>query len=506
MLTIVDTPLGIAPALPQPRPGGLAPELEAALLPGAPDARARLARPDALAVTTGQQPGLFGGPLYTIYKALSARALAAELERRWQRPVVPVFWLAGDDHDYAEATTAAWLGGDGALVSAALDPRPADAPQRPMSREPVPDRVVELIGELAQTLPPGPAREDTVAWLSRHWRVDTTLGRAFGQALAEILGPLGILCFDPTAAPAKRRAAPIIVAAAGRAAELDRLLVERSAVLEAAGSPPGVKVGDGATLAFLDGPGGRDRLVTDGAGYRTRRGGEVLDQASLERIAAEAPERLSANVLLRPVVESTLLPTVAYLAGPGELRYLALAEVLYEPLGVARQLPTPRWSGVLVEPRVTRTLEKFGATLEELLGPAGVLDQRILRTLVPPDFEAAFADLRTALEAGYPRIVAVARQIDPTLEKPAASAQGGAVANLADLEKRLLGAQKRRQGELMGQLERARAAVRPNGAPQERVLGLPAVAGRYGFSFLEAVAEHVDAWFRRALEGASPSP
>lgn len=506
MLTIVDTPLGIAPAVPEPRAGGFPADLEAALLPGAPEARARLAQPGALVVTTGQQPGLFGGPLYTVHKALSARALALELERRWNRPVVPVFWLAGDDHDYAEATTSAWIGAEGSLVSAALEPRPADAAQRPMAREPVPQRAAELIAEIGQALPAGPAREAALGWLSRHWRADTTLAGAFGGALAEILAPFGILCFDPTAPAAKRRAAPVVVAAAARAAELDRLLVERSAALEAAGSPPGVKVGDGATLAFLDGPGGRDRLVLDGAGFRTRRGGEALDLAALERIAAAEPERLSANVLLRPVVESALLPTVAYLAGPGELRYLALAEVLYGPLGVGRQRPTPRWSGVLVEPRVTRTMEKLGVTLDELLGPAGAVEQRILRTLVPPDFEAAFADLRAAIDAGYPRLVAVARQIDPTLEKPAASAQGAALGGLAELEKRLLGAQKRRQGELMGQLERARASVRPGGAPQERVLGLASLAGRYGFSVLEPLADHIAAWYRGALEGASSTP
>src|SRR5690349_6109107 len=108
MLTIVDTPLGRRPAAPELRADGWRPELGPALLPGCEEAAARLALPGALAVTTGQQPGLFGGPLYTLYKALSARALARTLERRWGRPVVPVFWMAGDDHDFAEASTAAW--------------------------------------------------------------------------------------------------------------------------------------------------------------------------------------------------------------------------------------------------------------------------------------------------------------------------------------------------------------------------------------------------------------
>ena len=505
MLSYFDTPLGPRPEWPGSRPGGLAAELLPVFIGGTEDVRAKLRHPDVLAITTGQQPGLFTGPLYTIHKALSARALASLLERRWQRPVVPVFWLAGDDHDYAEATAAHWLGPDGALMSMALEPRPVAAPQRPMSREPVPARAVELLAELVTALPDGPARDQTIDWLGRHYRTDASLAQAFGGALAEVLGPLGILCFDATAPAAKAAAAPTILAAARRAGELDRLLVTRAADLEAAGQNPGVKVGDGATLAFLDGPGGRDRLVLDPAGYRTRRGGEMVSDPELARIAREEPTRLSPNVLLRPVIESALLPTVGYVAGPGELRYLALAEALYEPLGVVKQLAVPRWSGVVVEPRVTRSLEKFGATMAELFdGPAQV-EQRVLHGLVPPDFDPAFAEARQRIEAGYDRIMAVAKAIDPTLLKPAAATRSGALTGLGDLEKRLLQAQKRRQGEVMAQLDRARTAIRPGGAPQERVIGLPALAGRYGIGFLSELADHIDAWYRRALEGGAPT-
>lgn len=503
MLSYFDTPLGVTPEWPALRPGGVAASLETAFVGGTDEARDKLRRADVLVVTTGQQPGLFTGPLYTLHKALSARALAVLLERRWGRPVVPVFWLAGDDHDYAEAASAHWLGPDGALMSVALDPRPPEAPQRPMVREPVPARAVELLAELVTALPQGPARDQTIDWLGRHYRTDSTLADAFGGALAEVLGPLGIVCFDPTTPAAKAAAAPTILDAVHQAAALDRLLADRAADLDARGRSAGVKVGDGAVLAFLDGPGGRDRLLPDSGGFRTRRGGEVVSGADLARITREDPARLSPNVLLRPVVESAVLPTVGYVAGPGELRYLALAEVLYQPLRVPRQLPIPRWSGVVVEPRVTRSLEKFGATLPDLLAGGAEVERRVLHGLVPEDFDPAFAEARRTIEAAYDRVVAVAKAIDPTLEKPATSSRGGALTGLADLEKRLLQAQKRRQGELMTQLDRVRTAIRPGGAPQERVLGLPALTGRYGFGFLRDLADHIAAWYRRALEGGA---
>ena len=230
-----------------------------------------------------------------------------------------------------------------------------------------------------------------------------------------------------------------------------------------------------------------------------------MSGADLERIAREEPGRLSPNVLLRPVIESALVPTVGYIAGPGELRYLALAEALYQPLGVPKQIAVPRWSGVLVEPRVTRSLEKFGATVAELFDGGAEVERRVLHGLVPPDFDPAFAEAQQTIEAAYDRIVAVAKAIDPTLEKPATSSRSGALTGLGDLEKRLLQAQKRRQGEVMTQLDRARTAIRPGGSPQERVIGLPALAGRYGFGFLDQLADHIVAWYRRALEASAPT-
>ncbi|MEZ4456328.1 MAG: bacillithiol biosynthesis cysteine-adding enzyme BshC [Gemmatimonadales bacterium] len=499
-------PIGRAVRRSAPHPGGWDPALAPALLPGAEAAAARLAEPGALVVTTGQQPGLFGGPLSTLHKALSARGLARALERRWNRPVVPIFWVAGDDHDFAEGATASWFGADGRLDTGTLDPRPADAPMTPLAWEPMPAGVPALLERLGAALPPSPAREATLAWLGRHYRDGHTLGGAFAGAMAELLGPLGIVCFDSTAPAAKQAAAPHLLRALDQAAALDGDLARRAAELEAAGHDPGVKVGDGAALVFLDGTLGRDRLTREGDGFATRRSGERLRRADLDRIAADAPDRLSPNVLLRPVVEAAILPTVAYLAGPGELRYLRLAEALYRPLGVPRQTPVPRWSGLVLERRVTRTLEKLDFRLEELLGPAAPLEQRLLRRLAPADFEPAFAELRHALQAGFARTAAVAQEIDPTLKTPADRAGVAALNGVADLEKRLLQAQKRRQGELIDQLGRARDAVLPGNQPQERVIGPAALLGRYGFDLLTDLAGHIDHWFAAALEaGQAPA-
>ena len=359
-LRIVTTPLATPLGWPEPREGGLAPALRDALVPvaGTEAAMARLALPGALAVTTGQQPGLFGGPLYSLHKLLSAVILARRLETRWARPVVPVFWSAGDDHDFAEANHAAWLTADGALSTVVLRERAPDAVLTPLYREPLGPEILPLLDRLAAEVPAG---GDMLARLRQHYRPEATMGASCTGFLAELFAPFGVVVFDATRPAAKAAQAPLLLEALRQAAPLEQALVARAAELRAAGADPGVLVGDGATLVMIEGERGRDRLVRHGDGFRTRRSGEDFTLAQLAEAAAAEPRRLSANVLLRPVVESALLPTVAYVAGPGELRYLPLAAPLYQALGVPRQRPVPRWSGLVVEPRVDRTLGKAEA-------------------------------------------------------------------------------------------------------------------------------------------------
>jgi bacillithiol biosynthesis cysteine-adding enzyme BshC len=502
-LRIVDTPLATpVPAL-APRADRWRPELEPALLPGpgASGASARLRETGALVVTTGQQPGLFVGPAYVIHKALSARALARQLTDRWRRPVVPVYWVPGDDHDLAEVARASWIAGDGARVTAELAARPADAPLTPLWRQPLGEQITGLINTLEQSLPASDDREHIVAWLRRHYRPGATVAGAFGLALAELLAPLGVLCLDSTHPAVKAAARPLLLRALEEAAPLEADLSAHAEELSAMRIETGVTVGDGAALVFVDGPLGRDRLVRDDGGFHLRRGRERLSLADVARLSAEDPCRLSANVLLRPVLESALLPTVAYVAGPGELRYLELARPIYQRLGIPRQVPVPRWSGLVVEPRVTRLLDKLGATLDELSEP-GLLEERIARAALPPETAAAFATLRDLVTRGYDPVIRTAAAVDPTLERPAAAAKGQALHAVGELEKKLLQHARKREALELAQVARARDSVRPGGKPQERVLTLAGFLARYGTGLLGDLASHVDGWYARALEGA----
>jgi bacillithiol synthase len=467
---IVPTPIVNAPppeALVRD-PARLADGLLDATLPG--PGRDRLAAGPVLVVTTGQQPGLFTGPLYTIYKALSAIAVAARLERERRVPVVPVFWVAGDDHDFAEGNHATVLNSTGLPVQIVLRQRPPDAPATPLYREPCGSEIIAALGQLGAETPDSEFKAAVMQWLEGAYRPDVMLADAFAAALQALLGPRGLAVVRPYAAGVKRVMAPWLLRG------LDQVLP------------------DGLSPVMVEAGQGRDRLRPEAGAFVTRRSGERFARSDLERIAREEPERLSPNVLLRPVVEAALWPTIAYLGGPGELAYLPEARPLYDALGVAPQTPWPRWSGLLVEGRVERISDKHALRPQDFDTAPGQLEARLMREQLPAEVEAALADLRRELTSAYARLAAGVAQVDATLERTVESARNAALGGTHDIEKKLVAALKRANETLVGQLGRARAALFPDGVPQERALTYASMAIRYGATLLDAIADEVARW------------
>ena len=467
---IVTTPIDAAVTRPRAGvPRRVSAEVLEAVLPG--PGRDRLAAGEVLVVTTGQQPGLFTGPLYTVYKALSAMALAARLERERRVPVVPVFWVAGDDHDFAEANHCTFLNAAGDAVSLVLRDRPASAPQLPMFRERCTEQVVALVEQLRSGTPETEFKPAVLEWLTRAYRPEASLADAFADAMQALLGARGLAVFRAHAPSAKRAAAPFLLKA------LD------------------VTLPDGLSPVLVEAREGRDRLRPEGPGrFVTRRSQEQFTRSDLERLAADDPERLSPNVLLRPAVEGALFPSVAYLAGPGELAYLADAGLGYRALGVEAQTPVPRWSGMLVETRVDKLLDRYGLTLPDLRPPAGVLEGRLARAALGAETVDLLTAMRSRITEDYERLARAAAATDPTLERTVHSARNTALAGVQEIEKKLIAHVKRTNETLVGQVVRARAAAFPFGVPQERSLTAASMLLRYGPELLDGVAQAVARW------------
>ena len=465
---IVTRPLGAMGAPAAVKPRRVSADVLAAVLPG--PGRDRLAAGEVLVVTTGQQPGLFTGPLYTIYKALSAAALARCLEAERKVPVVPVFWVAGDDHDFAEANHVSVLNAAGDVTRIVLRERSADAPLMPLYRERCGPEIGAALQALRAALPETEFKNDALAWLEAAYRPEANLADAGADALNRLLAARGIAVFRAYDRAAKRAAAPWLLRA------LD------------------VTLPDGLSPVLVEGSAGRDRLRGAGDASVTRRSGERFTPEAIKRIAAESPEQLSPNVLLRPVIEAALFPTVAYAAGPGEMEYLPEAAPLYAHLGVVAQTPVPRWSGLLLESRVEKVLEKHGLTPDDFRDPPGVLEARLARAAVPAEVTDTLARLRAELDSQYGRLATEIARLDPTLERSVQSARNAALAGTHEVEKKLIASVKRADETLTGQVARARAALAPEGKPQERGLTVVTFLARYGPGLLDAIEAEVARW------------
>lgn len=472
--------------------------------PGEAAARARdaLLSGQALAVTTGQQPGLFSGPLYTVHKALTAVALAEALAARWSRPVVPVFWVAGDDHDFAEINHCAVLGGDGEVRALTLRERPAGAPMLPAYRETVAPGGEEALAALEAALPASDFRSETLAWLRAAYLPERSMAEAFALALAELLAPFGVVVCRGWDGALKRAAGPLALEALRSAHALDEALAREAERLRAAGLETPVAVGEGMGLAMVEGAGGRDRLRIADGGFVTRRAGERFALADLESLLRATPERLSANVLLRPVVEAHLFPTVAYVGGPAELAYLRQVVPLFAHLAVPRPVPTPRLSGFVVEAKVDKTLERLGLAPGELGRPEGELASALAREALPADAVEALAALRGGLESGYAAVREAAIRLERTLERPVETARNQALHGADEIEKRLVAALKRNNDTALQQLARAKANLFPSGKPQERVLTAATYLARHGRPLMAMLHEAARAHVERLLEAA----
>ena len=436
----------------------------------------RVRRGNGVFVTTGQQPGLFGGPIYTWSKALSALALAEELEHSTGVPTAAIFWAATDDADAVEAstTTVALPGGAERLTATVAAP-----PGTPLSEAPLGD-VSPLLDRLAAAAGAG-AYVSALELLRAAYSPQATVGGAFIDLLAGLLNPLGIAVLDAGDARVRRAAAPITLAAVDRAADVARALGERGGAIRAAGLTPQVSEMADLALVFERRDGVKSRLPIGTA----RRPGA---------------EHLSPNVLLRPVVERAILPTVAYMAGPGELAYFAQVSAVAGALGVDQPLAVPRWSCTIVEPRVARVLERLGIERADLADRAA--SERGIAERALPDAARQVIEQAKAQAGALGISLSALAEADGLIQPRVAEGHARRAAWLADrLERRILAAVKHRETESMYALATARGSLYPFGSRQERVLNFIPLLARYGPALFDDMRAAADEHARLLVGG-----
>jgi bacillithiol biosynthesis cysteine-adding enzyme BshC len=456
--------------------------LRPALAPsGAASARLdRVANGRGVVVTTGQQPGLFGGPIYTWSKALSALALADEIEATTGIPAAPVFWAATDDADYAEAswTAVALPGGAERLALAPVAPL-----GRPMSEMPLGDPAAALATLERACGATVDAR--ALAVVREAYHPGATVGGAYLQLLRSLFEPLGIAVLDAAHASVSAASKPLLIRALDRAADVATALRARDAAITAEGYTPQVTEVEGLSLVFERG--GR-------SGDKRR-----IPLAEAATAAAAGNGVLSPNVLLRPVVERALLPTVSYVAGPGELAYFAQVTAVAAALDLEPPMVVPRWSTTILEPHIVRILSRFGVEEPELADPHRA-EGRLARAAVPTAVAEALGHLRTALDSKARALAAATETAAfPLPSEVVDGARKSMQHRLDRLDRRIVAAAKRREQDTLTQIGTARGALYPLGARQERALNLIPILTRHGRLVVDRMREAAGAHARTLI-------
>ena len=440
---------------------------------GAGAASDRLARAAAsgFVVTSGQQPGLFGGPLYTWWKVLSVLALADELQEKTGMPVAPVFWAATDDSDFREASDTIVSTADGAERIEMPEPHGSGVA---LADLPLGDVSEQLA--LLETAAGSGADTAVLNVVREAYSPQKTIGGAYVELLRAIAGPLGVSVIDAAHPAVRTLAHPLLLKALERGSAIHEALEARSGELAAAGHAAQVKIVAGRTLAFSEAEGKRERI-------RIRDASRVLNEAH--------PGSLGPNVLLRPIVERSILPTVAYLGGPAEIAYFAQVSAVAQAMGEISPLVLPRWSGFVVEPRIERILDRYGLSLMDFADPHAV-ESRLARSSLPANVTRNIDRMREEVRGALHSIEngegngLVPGSVFRGLERNVGH-------RVERLERRLAASVKRRGNDALRDAAIARGALFPFGHRQERALNVVPLLARYGSGLLEDVLREVRA-------------
>ena len=447
-------------------------------------------RRGALAAVTGQQVGLFGGPLFSIFKALTAVKLAEQATAAGV-DCVPVFWLATEDHDLAEVNHVALLSEQGlpepfTVESQAFESHVADAPVGAVKFgpeiEPVVERAAALLGD-----------SEVTTWLRRAYRPGESLGSAFALLFARLFAEWGVILLDPADRDFHDIAKPLFRSAIERASELDEALLARGKALEAAGYHQQVKVTSATTLLFEVKDGARTvvRRKSNGASGEFAVGEERISSKELVDGIEAAPEKFNPNVLLRPVVQDYLLPTLVYTGGAAEVAYFAQVAVVYEKL-LGRVTPiSPRFSATLLEAKAERILTRYQLGLPDVFqGPEKVREAIAARSL-PPDLQTRFSEAYASVEQSMVALRESIGKLDSTLIDTADSTRTSMAQQIDRLRARVTRAEQQRNEVITRHADGLTNALFPHKALQEREVAGVSFVARYGPELLANLYQNI---------------
>lgn len=437
-----------------------------------------------LAVVTGQQVGMFGGPLYTLYKALTTVKLAEQLAKEHpHHEFVPVFWLEGEDHDMAEVAGLQLITAANELASFTyeLEPKLQGKNLGGVGRHVLGAGLEPLIGAVKSALTPTEFTEAALGLVQTAYQPGMTMTRAFVHLMNSLLEDSGLVFLDPNDPNLKKLVAPVFRREIMESPRVCQAVVERSDLLE---ERYHAQVKPRPVNAFLFHQGGRYGIEPHALGFSLKGTRQTFSKEELLGLLDTTPEAFSPNVVLRPICQDTLLPTISYVAGPAEVAYFAQLTTLYPIFGIPEPVIYPRAGLTVIEDRVDKVLTRFGIPPLDVFTGLDRVKNRI--TLEVSDFKTdeLFGATATSIEESLNTLRSGLHKIDPTLIGPLDGAIGKIRSQVDVLRQKTVAAQQRQHEVFLRQVDKAALFIIPGGQFQERSLNVLYFLNKYGLEFV----------------------
>ena len=453
-----------------------------------------LERPTTFAVVTGQQVGLFGGPLYTLFKAITAIKFAEKLKGKFPAyDFVPVFWMEGEDHDFAEMNNVAVYDTEG-KPGAVQYLHGAEMPEHnlgPIGELQFNSSLDQTYAQLESLFQQSEFTPNVLNEIKSAYGTGKTFNQCFASWMNMLFADYGLVFLSPNNKELKRILSPLFEKEIREFPRTTQIVIAQSAELE---ERYHAQVKPKSLNLFMFHKGGR-YLIQPREGekdFSLKGTRHFIQPEELLQIAREQPELLSANVILRPVAQDMLLPTIAYIAGPSEVAYHAQLKPVYEYFGVTQPIVYPRASASFVEERLLRTMEKYGLDIVDFLDDPNIVTSKVSEQISSIKLSEMFGNANTTIRSTLNEMKFGLKEIDPTLIAALENVQSKIDGNMSVLMEKSTAAQKRRNEVAIRQIEKGANSLLPNGSLQEREISPLYYMNKYGMDLVKWISGELD--------------
>lgn len=436
-------------------------------------------------IVTGQQVGIFTGPLYTIFKILTTLSLSSKLSEQFpDHNFVPIFWLEGEDHDFEEVSNLTFLDNKNDLINVSYQPKDQreDANYGSVGKIEFDSGIEDLIQQLQNQLLKTEFSQEVFKLLRIAYQPGMSFNRSFVHLINDLLLDSGLVFLDPNDPELKELLKPIFRRELENSPRTCTLIIDHTADLEkqyqAQIKPKPIN------LFFLH-KNGRYLIEPHEEGYRLKGARQKFTKEELFDLLENSPHLFSPNVVLRPICQDAILPTLAYVAGPAEIAYFGQLKPAYEEYNLEMPIIYPRASATIIEDRVQRVFDRYSITLEDFFREVELVERKVLDQSTDIRIDELFGGTSIALDEVFTALENGLKQIDPTLAGSLSTSRNKIEYHLEGLKGKAIEAQKRNNEATIRQINKAHLHLFPSGKLQERNLNIIHFLNKYGLEFLQ---------------------